>query len=41
MSSKTKTVSNQSILQLFDKWNYELETPEKGIYVTNLAEVYY
>lgn len=41
LSQKTKSISNQVLLQIFDKWNYELEDPEKNIRLSNLAEVYY
>jgi hypothetical protein len=42
MSEKTtKVISNQTLLEIFDKWNYELEDQEKNIKVGNLAEAYY
>jgi hypothetical protein len=41
MSAKTKIVSNQTLLQMFDKWNYELEDGAKQVKASNIAEVYY
>jgi hypothetical protein len=29
------------LLQIFDKFNYELEDPEKQVRISTLAEVYY
>lgn len=38
---KTKIVSNQTLLQLFDKFAYELEDNEKHVKLQNITEVYY
>jgi hypothetical protein len=38
---KTKIVSNQTLLQLFDKFAYELEDNEKQVKLSNISEVYY
>jgi hypothetical protein len=41
MSPHVKIITNQTLLQIFDKWNYELEDPEKIVKASNVAEVYY
>ena len=41
LSSKTKIINNQTLLELFDRFNYELEDHGKPIKVSNLAETYY
>jgi hypothetical protein len=38
---KTKIVSNQTLLQLYDKFAYELEDVEKKVKLSSIAEVYY
>lgn len=40
-SEKTKTIANQTLLEIFDKWSYELDDEDKTARVTTLAEVYY
>jgi hypothetical protein len=42
MSEKTtKVISNQTLLEIFDKWSYELEDNDNSIRVGHLAETYY
>jgi hypothetical protein len=41
ISAKTKILSNQTLLQMFDKWYYELEDETKSVRLSNIAEVYY
>ena len=40
-SSKVKTISNQTLLEVYDRWSYELEDENKKIKTSLLAEVYY
>ena len=37
----TKTVNNQTLLQMFDRLSYEVEDEDKSIKSQHLSEVYY
>ena len=41
LSAKLKLLSNQTLLELFDRFNYELEDPAKPVKMSSLSEVYY
>lgn len=41
VSSKMKLINNQTLLEIFDRFNYELEDIEKPIKMSTLSEVYY
>ncbi|TNV86039.1 hypothetical protein FGO68_gene9977 [Halteria grandinella] len=40
-ATTTKVIANQTLLQIFDKWSYELEDDQRAIQIGILAEAYY
>jgi hypothetical protein len=38
---KTKIITSQTLLEIFDRFSYELEDENKAIKVANLAETYF